>query len=133
MFEEFKFSEKQIKKYFEAAFTDLGNAKEINIPSVRFRVCYDILLKLAITVCAKNGMRVRARKGHHIELILKLSDLLGYEDIERIGDEMRIKRNTDLYSGGIVITEKEAEKYLGWVEEVFHKTERYLFGGEKLF
>jgi hypothetical protein len=69
MFEKFHFSKRQIRKYYQSAIRDLKIASNSKIPEVIFRFSYDALVKLAIAVCAKNGLRVKARKGHHIELI----------------------------------------------------------------
>jgi len=126
MFEKFKFTEKQIKNYYKSAVKDFKIAYQSDIPEVTFKFCYDVLLKLAIAVCAKNNLRVKARKGHHIELIKKLSDFLNDRDIMVIGNEMRSKRNWDLYSGGIIISEKEAKEYRKWIKAIILKVKDYL-------
>ena len=123
MFEKFHFSKRQIRKYYQSAIRDLKIASNSKIPEVIFRFSYDALVKLAIAVCAKNGLRVKARKGHHIELIKKLSFYLKDPEIEILANEMRSKRNRDLYDGGILISEKEAKEYLEWVKQTFQKTQ----------
>ena len=123
MFEKFRFSRKQIEKYHSSAKRDLKIASEADVPEVRFRFCYDALLKLAITVCAEHGLRVKSRRGHHIELIKKLSFFLKDSEIEILANEMRSKRNWDLYGGGIIISSKEAREYLDWTKQIFDKTE----------
>lgn len=123
MFEKFSFSQKQINKYYHSALGDLRIASDSTIPEVIFRFCYDALLKLAIVVCAKNGLRVKARQGHHIELIKKLAHYLKDSEIEILANEMRSKRNWDLYGGGILISAKEAKDYLKWTRLVFQKAE----------
>lgn len=99
---------------------------------VAFRFSYDALLKLAIAACAKNNLRVKSRQGHHIELINKLSEILKDSDIKIIGQEMRSKRNWDIYGGGTSISEKEAKEFLKWAREIFIKSEVYLFKKKKL-
>lgn len=131
MFEHFKFSNKQLDNYIKSAKRDLKIATDSNVPEVAFRFCYDALLKLAIAVCAKNGLRVKSRKGHHIELITKLSEFLKDKDIEVLANEMRAKRNWDLYSGGVLISDKEAKSYVKWVSEVFQKAEGFLNGKQQ--
>ncbi len=126
MFEEFSFSEKQVEKYYQAARRDLKIAEEAEISEVAFRFSYDALLKLAIAVCASRGLRVKARKGHHIELVQKLSSFLSDQDIRMVADEMRSKRNRNLYDGGILISKKEASYYLDWTRKIFQKTEEVL-------
>jgi hypothetical protein len=123
MFERFRFSRKQIEKYHSSAKRDLKIASEADVPEVRFRFCYDALLKLAITVCAEHGLRVKSRRGHHIELIKKMAFFLKDEEIEILANEMRSKRNWDLYGGGIVISSKEAGEYLDWTKQIFHKAD----------
>lgn len=86
-----------------------------------FRLAYDAMLKFAIYLCTKNGLRVKARQGHHVALIHKLSEYLKNEDVEIIGNSMRLKRNWDLYDGGAVITEKEADEYRKFANSIFRK------------
>ena len=126
MFEKFKFSPRQIKRYYQGALRDLRIASNSKIPEVIFYFSYDSLIKLAIAVCAKNNLRVKARKGHHIKLIKKLSFYLEDPEIEVLANEMRSKRNWDLYGGGIIISKKEAKEYLEWIKEIFDKSYRLL-------
>lgn len=132
MFEKFSFSVRQIKKYHQTAIKDLRIAKNTNDADVKFRFSYDALLKLSIAICAKNGLRVKARKGHHIELLRKLSTILKDKDINIIGDEMRSKRNFDLYSGGILISKKEAKEYYKWTENIFKLSDDIMESNLKL-
>ncbi len=125
MFEYFRFSTIQVEKYLKSAKRDLKIADGSEIPEVAFRFCYDALLKLAIALCAKNGIRVKSRRGHHIELIKKLSFYLNDSEIEILANEMRSKRNWDLYGGGALISAKEAKSYVKWVKNVFQKTEKH--------
>ncbi len=97
MFEKFEFSGRQVKNYYKSAMRDCQIASGSDIPEVVFKFCYDALLKLAIAVCAKNGLRIKARQGHHIELLGRMADFLKNNDIKIIGDEMRAKRNLDIY------------------------------------
>jgi len=133
MFEKFNFSPRQINNYFTAALRDFKIASDSAVPEVIFKFSYDSLIKLAIAVCAKNSLRVKARVGHHIELLGKLSEFIGLEDVESIGNKMRKKRNMDLYEGGILISEKEAGEYRNWLKAVFSKAETYLLGVNKLW
>lgn len=61
MFEKFRFSRKQIEKYHKSARRDLKIATEADVSEVRFRFCYDALLKMAMAVCAENSLRVKSR------------------------------------------------------------------------
>jgi len=124
MFEKFEFSDKQIRRYYSAAIKDLHIAAKMNNVDVKFRFSYDALLKLAIAVCAKNSLRVKSRKGHHIKLLEMLATILHNKDISLIGNEMRAKRNFDLYGGGILISRKEAQEYFEWTKDVFETIDK---------
>jgi len=125
-FDKFSFSEKQIKTYYNSAVRDFKIAKNSDIPEVSFRFGYDALIKLAITICAKKGLKIKSRQGHRIELITKLSEFLKNKEIEILGNEMRTKRNRDLYDGGTLITTKQSKDYVNWIASVFEQIEKYL-------
>lgn len=136
MFENFKFTSRQIEKYYRSALRDFKIAKESKVPEVTFRFCYDAFIKLAITLCAQKNLRVKSRQGHHVALIHKMAELLQDEEIEAIGNTMRSKRNWDLYSGGMSISEKENREYITWLKNIFLKAEKSLKkseGRHKLF
>ncbi len=133
MFEEFNFSARQIDNYFNAASRDFKIAADSSVPEIIFRFSYDALIKLAISICAKNSLRVKARSGHHIELLKKLSEFIDAKEIDAIGNTMRRKRNYDLYGGGILMSEKEAGEYRDWLKNIFVKVEVYLSVNLKLF
>lgn len=134
MFEKFQFNNEQIEKYYSSALRDLRIAEKVELPEVVFRFSYDSLIKLAIAVCAINGMRVKARQGHHVELIAKLAEILKEKDIEILANDMRSKRNIDLYSGGLLITDKDSQAYLKWISGIFAKSNKYFKGkSPKLF
>lgn len=126
MFERFSFSKRQIKNYLQSALRDFSIASASDIPEVSFRFCYDALLKLSIAVCAANNLRVKSRQGHHIELIKKFSFYLNDPEIEIIINDMRAKRNWDLYGGGILISKKDADGCLAWTKGIVKKVTRYM-------
>jgi hypothetical protein len=133
MLENFNYSSRQIEKYFKAATKDFIIARDANLPEVSFKFAYDSLIKLAVTVCAKNRLRIKARTGHHIILLQKFSEFLKNPDIEIFGNKMRSKRNRDLYDGGIFIDSKEVKEYVSWLNNVVQETKDYLFASPKLF
>ena len=47
-----------------------------------------------------------------------MSEILNDKSIYDLGNAMRMKRNKDLYVGGIFISEKESEDYHHFVKEV---------------
>jgi hypothetical protein len=128
MFERFKFSQKQIEKYYQSARRDFLIAYHADVPEVAFRFCYDSLLKLAIAVSASHGFRVKSRRGHHIELIKKLAFYFNDPEIEVLANEMRSKRNWDLYGGGIIISSKEAKEYIKWTKNIFQEVDKFFHG-----
>lgn len=127
MFEKFNFTSEQIRRYYQAAAKDLRLAKSANAPEVVFYICYNIIIKTAMAVCAKNNLRVKSRAGHHIELIGKLAGCLRDPEIEEVAGKMRNKRNRDLYDGGTITSEKEAKFYLSFCGELINKADNYLF------
>jgi len=135
MFENFKFSKKQIDRYFKAVIADLRIARNSDEPEVIFRFSYDAFLKICITLSARNNLRIKSRQGHHMALIEKLSELLGNNKINIIGQEMRLRRNKALYGAVIGISNKQAGEYLDWVEKILQQAEIYIKekeGQEKL-
>lgn len=126
MFEKFNFEKSQIEKYYESAIKDFHIATKHSETEIIFQFSYNALIKLAITICAAKGLRVKARQGHHIELINKLSKLLANEDVKILGNEMRTKRNWELYGGGGIISDKEAALYIKYIKNFFKQTEKII-------
>jgi hypothetical protein len=127
MFEKFNFSHDQINRYYQAAAKDLRLAASAGAPELVFYVCYNIIVKIAMAVCAKNNLRVKSRTGHHIELISRLEEFLKDQKIEDVAGKMRIKRNRDLYDGGVIISDKEADFYLSFCKKLVQRADSYLF------
>jgi len=126
-FQPFKFSESEIKQYYQNALKDLKIAKEDDFPEVRFTYSYQALIKIGITLIAKVGqVKVRSIPGHHRIILEKLSEILKDKEILDVGNAIRSKRNTDFYGGGEIITEKEAREYLEFVENVLKKVEKLI-------
>lgn len=67
-----------------------------------------------------------ARAGHHIELINKIASILESKEIKNFGNEMRKKRNTDIYGTGALISQKEVEDFLKMTEKAFLKADEYI-------
>lgn len=116
-FGKFKFTKDQIHRYFQNALRDLEIARKDSFAEVRFSYAYQALIKAGIALLAKEGVKVRSVPGHHIKILVKMSELLKDEDIMTIGNAIRMKRNIDFYEGGETITEKEAMDYLEFVEK----------------
>ena len=127
MFEKFNFTKQQVKNYWDKSVRDLVLARQGRELEIMFVFSYEALLKLAITVCAYNNLRVKARRGHHIELINKLAEILKDEEISQIGQGMRMKRNSGLYRAGDTVSRKEADSYLEFIEQIFKKADSYIF------
>ena len=83
---------------------DFELAKGVKEVEIIFVFTYEAMLKVAIAVCAKNNLRVKARRGHHIELLDKMAEILKDADIGQISNGMRSKRNRGLYSAGDMVS-----------------------------
>ena len=124
-FQNFKFSANEINQYYQNTLRDLNIARKDDFPEVRFTYSYQALIKCGITLIAKVGqVKVRSIPGHHKKILEKLSEILQDKEILDIGNAMRAKRNLDFYGGGEIITEKEADEYLEFVEGILKKVEK---------
>jgi len=132
MFEIFSYSSEQINKYYQAAAKDLRLAISAGAPELVFYTCYNVIVKTAMAICAKNNLRVKSRTGHHIELISKLAEYLKDPEIEDIANKMRTKRNRDLYDGGTITSQKEAESYIVFCKKLIKEADFYLFPNKLL-
>lgn len=54
MFEKFNFSLAQINKYHQAAVRDFSIIKLNSAPEIIFVICYQVIIKEAVAICAKN-------------------------------------------------------------------------------
>ncbi len=120
-FSDFIFTKDQIKKNFDNAAKDLKIAKLDTILEVKFTYAYSALIKSGIALASFYNKKVKSAPGHHIKIIETIALVLKDDAIEAIGNAMRSKRNTDFYSGGIEVTKKESEEYLGFVNDVLHR------------
>lgn len=125
-FRKFDFSRNQIKKYLESAYKDLNIAKRDCIAEVKFQFSYNALIKLGIVLIGCYGYKVKSRAGHHIKILEKTALILKDENIDLDGNRMRELRNTELYDGGILISDKQAGEYCDFVKSVFAKSDEFL-------
>lgn len=128
----FKFKPKQTEQYLQAAGRDFKIASRSGEVEVQFQFAYNALIKLGIALISRLGYKVKSRSGHHIKILEKIALILNDKNILSVGNKMRIKRNYDLYGGGVLISEKEASEYINWLKEVFIKAEKYLSGINRL-
>lgn len=126
-FTKFNFTKEQTLQYHKNAKKDLQIAIADKILDVKFTYSYTALIKSGITALSFNKVKVKSVPGgrHHAMIIEKLSEMIGDPAIADLGNLMRSKRNTDLYSGGISITEKECKDYLDFIKKVLKKVEDY--------
>lgn len=107
----------QIDQLIENAQRDLKIAHEDKFTEVRFTYTYQAFIKGGLALIASvGGVKVRSVPGHHVKIIQKMAEILNNQDIEVIGNSMRMKRNLDLYEGKTSITELDANDYLTFVE-----------------
>ena len=124
-FREFKYTRRSVKSYLKSAYKDLNIAKESEVADVVFQFSYNALIKLGISLLAMHGYKVSSRRGHHIKIIEKMSEILKEGDVELFGNRMRKIRNTELYDGGSsFISQKQSENYCKFVEKSFKKSEK---------
>ncbi|HBV33198.1 TPA: hypothetical protein DEB72_01545 [Patescibacteria group bacterium] len=123
-FVKFRFTNQQISDYLASAEKDLAIAGHSTVPEVIFQFSYNALIKLGAVLIAKHGYRAHSKTGHHAKIIEKLSELLGDKEVAAIGNLMRKTRNIDLYSGGGIITEKQAHEYLEFCRRIASKVKR---------
>ncbi len=124
-FVKFDFSDEQIGQYFSNALRDLEIAQENERPEVKFNYSYTALIKGGIALIAKIGkVKVRSIPGHHLKIIEKMSEILQDESIKEVANSMRMKRNIDLYSGGIFVSDKESKDFYGFAEDVLFRIKK---------
>ena len=120
-FQKMNFSKGQISQYLNSAESDLKIAENTNQPEVAFRFSYDALIKIGISLIAKEGYKTRSSAGHHFRILEKLSAILADEDINALGNKMRQERNHNLYGGGHFASQKDSSEYLKFVRNVFNQ------------
>lgn len=125
-FVKFEFTDEQVKKYFNNALKDLNIAKNDKIPEVKFNYAYNALIKCGIALLTFYGRKVKSVPGHHVKIIEKISEFLKDGSVNDVGNLMRSKRNLDLYTGGIVVTEKESREYIAFAESVITRVKRII-------
>lgn len=120
-FKKYSFTKEEIGLFLANSKRDLDIAKKSAVPEVIFRFGYDSMIKAGITLIAFNGFKVKSVPGHHFMIIRKLSELLGekYAPIFDFCNEMRRKRNIDLYAGGAIISSQEAGYLLETAGKVY--------------
>lgn len=115
------FTAEELDKYCKAAAHCITVAKKNDDRDVKFHFAYMALIKIGIYFLAKAGYRIKSRPGHHIKIIEALSVLLNDDDIIIIGDKMRKDRNLDFYSSDNMITNKETDEYMAFVEKLYKR------------
>lgn len=125
-FKKFNFSKEGVNKNYENSLKDLNIAKEDDFLDVKFNYAYRSFIKLVITTLSFHNMKVRSVRGHHFKMIEVFAKILKDENVENMGNLMRSKRNRDLYTGAIDITEKECREYIEFVEGISKKVKRII-------
>ena len=116
-----QFSPEQVADYLNNANKDLNIAKRDEIAEVKFNYAYSALIKAGLTLLSHHNQRIKSLPGHHIKIIDALARILKDESINDVGNAMRSKRNLDMYSGGMEITEKECREYLDFAARVLSR------------
>lgn len=93
---------------------------------MKFNYAYTALIKAGIALLSFYQVKIRSVPGHHVKIIDKMSEILGDDTINDIGNVMRSKRNMDFYSGGIEVTKKECSEYIQFVDNVLIRIKKSL-------
>lgn len=125
-FSKFNFNEVQIKKNLENALKDMNIAIKDEIIDVKFNYAYSSLLKAGIALLSYHQIRIKSVPGHHVKIIETLAETLKDKAIADVGNAMRSKRNIDMYSGGVEVTEKESKEYIDFVDRVLSQVKAFL-------
>jgi hypothetical protein len=122
-FREFSPTPEEIERYLANARRDLDIAEKDGFIEVRFTYAYQSFIKAGIALIAAIGSaKVRPVPGHHVKIIEKMSEVLDDDEILAIGNQMRMKRNTDMYSGGTMISETDADAFVKFASTVLERT-----------
>ena len=118
-FQKIKFSKKQLADFFSSAENNLKNAQKTDIPEVIFLLCYNSVIKLGIYLIAKKGYKVRSIPGHHYQILKSLGEITHLYNETNYLQDVRQKRNIDLYEGGAIMTQKESDDLLKITKKIF--------------
>jgi hypothetical protein len=120
-FIDFNFTKDQLRKNYDNALKDLRIAKEDKIIEVKFTYTYSAFIKGGITLLSFHNKKVKSVPGHHIKIIEVLASILKDQDVEIMGNAMRLKRNRDFYEGGVEVSQKESAEYLEFAGNILDK------------
>jgi len=119
-FKQFNFTPEQVEANMKNAEKAMEIAEKDRISEVIFDYSYKAIIKAGIALLSKYNYKVKSGPGHHIKIIEALAGILGDKTIAQDVNVMREKRNLDLYSGGIEVSETEAAEYLAFAKKVVH-------------
>jgi len=126
-FSDFNFTKGQLRKNYDNALKDLKIAREDKIIEVKFTYTYSAFIKGGITLLSFHNKKVKSVPGHHIKIIEVLASVLKDQNVEIMGNAMRLKRNRDFYEGGIEVSQKESAEYLEFTDNILHKIKEIIF------
>ena len=119
-FKKFVFTPEQVEANMKNAEKALEIAGKDRISEVIFDYSYKAIIKAGIALLSKHNYKVKSGPGHHIKIIEALAAILGDKTIAQDADVMREKRNMDLYSGGVEVSDTEAGEYLAFAIKIVH-------------
>ncbi|MBT6068628.1 hypothetical protein HOG48_02635 [Candidatus Peregrinibacteria bacterium] len=123
-FKSFNFSKESIEMMLESAEKNMLIAGYTDIPEVIFTFAYKAFIKTGIILIALRGYKARPIPGHHERIIEAIAVLLEDENVKKLGNEMREKRNFDLYAGVLLINSAESLNYLRFVKKTFEQVKQ---------
>lgn len=117
-FSEHRFTSEQTNQFLLNAEKDLEISKTDKFLDVKFNYSYTAFIKAGIALLSTHRIKIKSVPGHHVKLIEKMAEILKDKSIMDMGNLMRSKRNLDLYSGGVEVTEKECKEYIKFADGV---------------
>ena len=111
-FQKIEVKNEQIESLLRGAKRNLELALDSKENEIVLHFCYTAIIKLGVYVLAKNGYKVRSIPGHHVNILKAISDISGLKNELKYIDNIRRKRNIDLYEGEISLSDKESSELI---------------------
>ncbi|MBU0705631.1 prepilin-type N-terminal cleavage/methylation domain-containing protein [Patescibacteria group bacterium] len=123
-FRKISVKKEQTDALFKGAKRSLELALNSKEDEIILHFCYNAVIKLGIAVIAKKGYKVRSIPGHHVKILEALAGLENLKTEIKYIDNIRKKRNIDLYEGEISLTNKEAAELIKITKKIFQSIEK---------
>ncbi|MCK4666110.1 hypothetical protein KAU33_05150 [Candidatus Dependentiae bacterium] len=127
-FTNIEFSNESIHKFLESSHRDYKIATESKEEIVSFMFIYNSIIKASIALMAHHGLKLRSIPGHHKILLETVKELLGskFQSNLDLFQDMRKRRNSDLYKCSIHISKTEIKEYLKEAKALLHHIKKLI-------